>query len=262
MSDIIKDTENEENQPYVDPDEIKRPTSFKAWLENYWYHYKWHTVIAAFFLALAVMLVTQMATKDKYDVTVIYSGPVQLNGGELEQISKAFAELMPKDYNGDGEKNAMTYSEYLLSPEQQRALEEEAKRLSIEENVEYVFFYTADMRNDALNSVNALVSTGEAVICLMDKYNYDILCANSAFLPLSDALGEKPDYAIDDYGVYLKNTDFAKYFEKTFEKLPDDTILCIRKKAVVGVSKGFDKVYEANLDLFTRIFEFKITSDN
>ena len=52
----MENLENTEGTPYVDPNEIKRPTSFKAWVENYWYHYKWHTLGGIFLVAvLAVM---------------------------------------------------------------------------------------------------------------------------------------------------------------------------------------------------------------
>lgn len=110
----MENLENTESTPYVDPNEIKRPTSFKAWVENYWYHYKWHTIVISFFLILAIILTCQLATKEKYDITAIYSGPVQLNGGQLEKISDAFCELLSEDSNGDGKINAITYGEYLL----------------------------------------------------------------------------------------------------------------------------------------------------
>ncbi len=256
----MEELENGENRPYVDPDEIKRPTSFKAWVENYWYHYKWHTIVTVFAVILVAVLVVQLVSKEKYDILAIYSGPAQLDGGDLEKISDAFSELLDEDCNGDGKINAITYGEYLLSPEQQKALEDEAKKQSIEENVEYVFLYTAEHRNAALNNTNTLVATGEAIICLMDKYNYDILNSNSGFAALEDVIGYTPDFARDDYSVYLKDTDFGKYFESAFGILPDDTILCIRKKAEVGVSHDFDDIYNDHLDLFEKIFSFKIPS--
>jgi hypothetical protein len=254
----MENLENTESTPYVDPNEIKRPTSFKAWVENYWYHYKWHTIVISFFLILAIILTCQLATKEKYDITAIYSGPVQLNGGQLEKISDAFCELLSEDSNGDGKINAITYGEYLLSPEQQKAIEDEAKKQSIKDNTEYVFLYTAEDRNNALNNTNTLVATGEAIICLMDKYNYDILNQNGGFMTLEEILGYKPEFSRDEYSVYLKDTDFGKYFESAFEILPDNTILCIRKKASVGVSRDFDDIYEYHLDLFKKVLSFKI----
>lgn len=262
----MESNENIENQPYVDPNQIKRPTSFLKWIENFWYHYKWHTIVALFFAVLLTVLIVQLAGREKYDISVIYSGPAKLDGGKLEKISAAFTELMDEDYNGDGKINAVTYGKYILSPEQQKELEEEADRLNDEasqgsedgKKVEYMFIYTAEDRSNALSKVTTLVTTGEAVICLMDKYTYDIFNDNDAFARLSDVIGYKPEYARDDYSVYLKDTDFGKYFKSSFDLLPDDTILCIRKKATVGVSRGFDEVYAAHTELFKKIFEFKM----
>lgn len=254
----MEELENSENQQYVDPNEIKRPTTFLKWIENFWYHYKWHTIIGAFFLIVAIVLTVQILDKEKYDISVIYSGPVQLDGGQLEKMSEAFSELMTEDSNGDGKMNAVTYGEYLLSPEQQKKLEQEAHDKSVETNESWVFIYTSEQRSTALSSVNMLVTTGEAVICLMDKYNYDILLENGAFATLEDVLGYKPENARDDYSVYLKETDFGKYFKTAFEPLPEDTILCIRKKATVGVSRDFDDVYEANIDIYRKVLEFEM----
>lgn len=263
----IENIENNENGQYVDPNEIKRPTTFLKWIENFWYHYKWHTIIALFFAVLLIVLIVQIAGREKYDISVIYCGPEKLDGEDLEKISAAFSEIMDEDYNGDGKMNAITFGEYILSPEQQKELAEEADRLNDElsqgsddggKKVEYVFLYTAQDHNAALNNVTTLVTTGEAVICLMDKYTYDIFNDNGAFASLSDVLGYKPEYALDDCSVYLKDTDFGKYFKSSFDLLPDDTILCIRKKATVGVSRGFDEVYAAHIEIFERIFEFKM----
>ena len=250
--------ENNESRPYVDPDEIKRPTSFRAWVENYWYHYKWHTIVALFIIIIGAVLVTQMVTKEKYDIKAIYSGPAQLDGGELEKISDAFSELLSDDINGDGKINAITYGEYLLSPEQQKELEAEAKKQSIAENTEYVFLYTAEDRNNALNNTNTLVATGEAIICLMDKYNYDILRNNNAFATLDEVLGYTPEFARDEYSVYLKDTDFGKYFESAFELLPEDTIICIRQKVAVGGGRDYDEIYKGHTALFKKIFSFEL----
>ncbi len=267
MENIENIEKNNEDQPYVDPNEIKRPTSFVKWIENFWYHYKWHTIITLFFAVLLVVLIVQIVGREEYDISAIYSGPVQLDGGDLEKISSAFAEIIDEDYNGDGKINVLTHDEYILSPEQQKELEDEADRLNDElsqesdeggKKGEYVFIYTTQDRSAALNNVTTLVTTGEAIICLMDKYTYDIFDDNDAFADLTDILGYTPEYALDEHSVYLKDTDFGKYFKSAFDLLPDDTILCIRKKATVGVSRDFDDVYSAHIEVFNRIFEFKI----
>ena len=40
----------------------------KKWLENYWYHYKWATIISAFFITVAVICIVQIASKKNYNI--------------------------------------------------------------------------------------------------------------------------------------------------------------------------------------------------
>ncbi len=267
----MEDIENSENQPYVDPNEIKRPTSFLKWIENYWYHYKWHTIIGAFFLVLGIVLVVQLIDREKYDIMIVYSGDYMISSGTedsvllsdfpstLENISKAFEELMEDDYNGDGKKNAITHGEYLLSPKRQEELRQAAEDKSIETNQQWSSGYDSGDHDSARENVSVLITTGEAIICLMDTYSYETFGDEGVFARLEDVLGYTPENALDDFGVYLKDTDFGRYFEDAFAPLPDDTVLCIRKKAQVGVGRGFDDVYDAHVDLFCKIFEFEIS---
>ncbi|MBQ8742453.1 MAG: hypothetical protein IJZ03_03715 [Clostridia bacterium] len=265
MEDLEKDEDNQD-QPYVDPDEIKRPTSFLRWIENYWYHYKWHTIVGAFFAILLISLITQIASKEKYDLRIMFSGDLKVdieNSDMLVRlpdatagISEAFEQLMTEDYNGDGKKNAMTYGERLISPERQKELLQEAKDKSVETNEHWVFLYSANDYNDSIERSQTLLITGEAIICLMDSHSYELYSKQSMFARLEDVLGYKPEEASDEYSVLLKKTEFGEFFAENFEMLPDDTRLCIRKKATVGVGKKFDKVYDANVDVFKKVFAF------
>ena len=45
------------------------------WLDNYWYHYKWTTIIVVSFAVILTICIVQMATKETYDITVLYTGP-------------------------------------------------------------------------------------------------------------------------------------------------------------------------------------------
>lgn len=46
----------------------------KKWLENYWYHYKWHTLIGGAAIILVVVLIAQLAAKVNYDALFMYVG--------------------------------------------------------------------------------------------------------------------------------------------------------------------------------------------
>ena len=41
---------------------------FLKWLDNYWYHYKWRTIVILFFAVLLIVCVVQCSTVEKYDL--------------------------------------------------------------------------------------------------------------------------------------------------------------------------------------------------
>ncbi|MBE6619211.1 MAG: hypothetical protein E7626_05465 [Ruminococcaceae bacterium] len=264
----MKEFEVEREEKYVDPDEIKRPTSFLKWIENFWYHYKWHTIIGLFFVILAIVLVVQLVQREKYDIKIAYAGDFTVMSEDenatllsdfpeaMEKISKAFESFISDDINNDKKKNAITHGEYLLSPEREAELRKQAQDKSIETNQQWAFNYSANDRSTATENVGVLLSTGEAIICLMDTYSYKTFGSDGAFARLEDVLGYLPDSAIDECAVLLSNTAFGEYFKQSFEGLPEDTVLCIRKKATVGVGRDFDEIYAAHIDVFKRVIGF------
>ena len=55
--------------------EIVYESKFTRWLDNFWYHYKWTTIIAVFALFVVLVCTLQMCNKDKNDVSVLSAGP-------------------------------------------------------------------------------------------------------------------------------------------------------------------------------------------
>ena len=60
---------------------IKLNTSEK--LENFWYHYKWHTIAGLFAVICIVILTFQLCTKTSYDVNIIYAGEKSISTSSL-----------------------------------------------------------------------------------------------------------------------------------------------------------------------------------
>ena len=42
-------------------------SKFLKWLDNYWYHYKWHTIIVAFFLIIGIISTVQIFNRETYE---------------------------------------------------------------------------------------------------------------------------------------------------------------------------------------------------
>ena len=96
---------------------------FWGWLENFWYHYKWHTIGVAVLLTVVIVCTAQMCSKEGNDVRIVYSGSAYLSDSEAESITQIFEHVMPSDFDGDGKKSAELSSFYILTEEQIKKIE-------------------------------------------------------------------------------------------------------------------------------------------
>ena len=101
----LKQMQNGEIEPEAKPSEIAvMPTTFGEKLKNYWYHYKFHTIMAAFVAFLIAFVSVQCATREKYDISIMYfsytpAAPAQITRAE------AYFEKIAEDVDGNGEVN-------------------------------------------------------------------------------------------------------------------------------------------------------------
>ena len=227
----------------------------KEWFENYWYHYKWATIITAFFVIIGIIMIGQVVTKENADVNILYAGPQWFLGSEIRGIENAFVQTMTEDYNGDGKKVVVLKDITLLTDGQIDYKLESALAEGIDDLV------INRVENQKMRgSLTTEIMAGESIICLLDPYWFDFIKAESGFMTLQDILGYKPENAFDDYGIYLKDTEFGKFFT-IFELLPDDTVLCVRRMTVLSVFKGAKKEeerYAWHTQMFKDIINFKV----
>ena len=222
------------------------------WLDNYWYHYKWVTVITLFFIIMGIILISQMINREESDINILYTGPHIFEVGEKNSVESAFCQIMPNDFNGDGKKLTQVADMTAYTDEQMLEAMEQAEK---EGKTLIISNYAFEMVKSRFSQE---VFAGESVICLLDRVWYDMVLENDGFVPLSEVLGYKPEYAFDDYGVFLKDTEFGQYFT-ALDALPDDTILCMRRISSASVFTGVknvEKKYEYHRQMFIAIFSF------
>lgn len=224
----------------------------KKWLENYWYHYKWTTIVAAFLILVLGIGFFQMCTRVSYDIDILYTGPAILNAQQKQDLATAFASVVPRDIDDNGEKSVLIHDITVLSDEQIAEKEAEAKAESDQ------LYYDYQNRENAIKNVTTLLSTGETVICLMDDYMYQKYKSENAFVPLAELLDSVPEYAVDEYSVHLMDTPFGQYFSACMA-LPADTLLCVRRSSVIVANKDkADAQYELSIDTFKALFSFSV----
>lgn len=224
------------------------------WLGNFWYHYKWVTLVTAFFTVTLSIIIIQMITKTNPDSNILYGGPAVLTANQTKEIENAFNALLPEDFNGDGEKITSLQAITLMTKEQIAKAEAEAAENSS------VFVYNPQSLENNKTSFSTQLFSGEYVICLIDPEQYKNAYKAGGFAPLSELFGENniPEYAYDDCALLLSETNFSKFFT-AMSVFPDDTLICVRKMSSVSAIKGKSKAereYNNQLRLFYSIIAF------
>ena len=200
---------------------------FLKWLDNYWYHYKWRTIIIGFFVLVFTIMIVQMVNRPKYDVNLVCAGTYRMNATEHPAFEAAVEKFIPKDYDGDGEKSANIIVYEIYSDSEYREAASQAEANSEE------FAINPNYNADELQNFSQYSMMGECYVYLLSEHLYNQLKTGDRLRPIADLYGSDPlpeGVTEDGYGVYIKDTDFYK-FTPAIQAMPDDMILCILRKA-------------------------------
>lgn len=94
--------EESEMIPQDDPQEFAKPTGWKR-VENFFYHYKWHTLAAVFAAVVIIIMIVQAVSKEKPDLYVLAISTQNQSGIFTKQkdIETALERYCP-DFDGNG----------------------------------------------------------------------------------------------------------------------------------------------------------------
>lgn len=85
--------------------------SFSKKIENFWYHYKLHTILGLSLVFLIAAGIVQCSSRVEYDMSLVYAGSHYL---PTEKAVEALCEIVP-DINGDGRVNV--YFDTIVIPD-------------------------------------------------------------------------------------------------------------------------------------------------
>ena len=183
----------------------------RLWLENYWYHYKWHTIIALFLVITVGVSVTQCAAKPNYDQSAV----LYCDRTVMENTALALEGELTKratDLNGDGQTLFGVY------------------------NVSYDSDGVNPQSPTYANSqkLMVMVSSADYILYIVDEYGYKRLMTedNMKLFETYDFLPDKEGTAWNWKGSKLQET-------MKDAKLPENLYFCIRK--VAGTSAAGDE---------------------
>ena len=221
---------------------------FFIWLDNYWYHYKWPTIVVAFFVVVFGVCLIQSITTEKNDILITYAGPAQVAPDDAAAIESVFDENLPDGFGNkgtDGKAGLISYVIY--SKDQIKALEADKKTVDTAFN------------SDQYSTLNSQYKTGNGSIYLLDRWLYDEILKDNENVarlkPLSEVFGETPAGAIDAYGIRLGDTEIYKN-SPALQVLPEDTIICLHEK-IVG-----QKDYDKEIEVFKNIAKIATVSND
>ena len=226
--------------------------NLKQRAENYWYHYKWHTLIALFIVITLSVCILQLCQKNSYDVYVLYAG-----GGELERTSengdfpeyqKAVSALgkYAEDFDSDGSVSVGLLTLYVPTEDEISAIE------SAGENVNYGLIRD----NSKALSDNMLHS--DYYLCFLSRELFLKYCAEEVgvFEEIADYTAADKSYEyVNEYGILLSS--LGVYSRDGIKTLPSDTVVCLRRLGAVSTrfDKKTEKAYENAALLLTELLK-------
>ena len=184
--------------------------TFRKWIENFWYYYKWLFLTACVFVLFIAICVVQFATKSDPDLSVLYVGPKALSESDCEGII-SLTESIIQDCNGDG-KTSVAFQSVTYAPLTANLTEgqnEKAKEI------------VRRIQNEML--------AGDAQILLVDSSIFNDLASAGALYNLYAVFSTPPAGLVDDYGIVLSTTRL--YHTREFSVFSGDTLLCIRAQS-------------------------------
>ena len=175
----------------------------KKWLENYWYHYKWATIISAFFITVAVICIVQIASKKNYNIYIRYVGDSVITGTQYDDMTGALEKIVSGD-----KKDSVNFAQVA---------------------------YISDDDNPYKNEKNAVARETLSsmlvqpyYIYIMDMTAYNGYKDSGVFAPLSSIFEEDvTDISYDEYALYLSKTEFLKN-APGMEWVEEDTVIVIK----------------------------------
>ena len=200
-----REQELREENNELDVEEMK--SSLGSKMSNFWYFYKWQTIVGVILVIGIIVSLLQLADNTTPDAAIMYVGPSYLTVTDKKTIGES-AQTYMIDYNGDGEKvltlldiNVVTASGELAA-------------------------YAYQMNAEAQKRFTTEVFAGDSLIYILEKSFYDILVERNRLAKLSDVLdADMIPEGSDEYGARVKDLPF--FTQEGFSSFPDDAYVCI-----------------------------------
>ena len=226
-----------------------------ARLENFWYHYKWHTIAAIFAIFVIIVCTVQCATNTKYDIQVLYAGDhvfsrTSTDGSYPEYIkmSSTLADFAD-DYDSNGETNVTFLDLCVVNKDEYDKMQSAPPLTRVQED-------TTTLKQNMDSSQYYICFLSERLFRQYSEgENNEGRFAKIAGYTVN---GREYDY-VSEYGIRLSSLDIKDL--PGFAGLDaENTIVCIRNVDVTSMvfRKGeSQKLFENSEDMLRTILAYE-----
>ena len=230
-------------------------------LDNYWYHYKWHTVAALFILMVVVVCTLQMCSREEEgDVNLLLAGAYTFSTEQegYLPLQSCLGTYVPEDYNGNGRKD-VTFTTYSVYSKE----EIEAAEARVDENGESLGISVDRYGNSqAYEQFMSYIQSGSATVMFLSPYLFSELSGKgSCLVDLAELTGSVPTGAIATesggathyYGVRLGDTTLWRENSAVRNMLSPDTVICLMLPTVISSTN--DAAYQHAIAYLKKIIQ-------
>ena len=218
--------------------EVMTPSTLKEKIQNFWYHYKWHSVAALVVVLVVVVCVLQFCKREEYDAYILYAGSYNIGRTsedgdvpEIVDINSALKRIV-KDFDKNGETNINFTNYYYLSNDEIESSEEVNEVL---------------LANDT-KALSGVLEHSEYYLMFISKAvyeNYHKVGDDDLFMDLTSYASYNPDAEFyKPNAILLSSIDASSL--SGLSSLPEDTLVCIRFPSIIGGKTKEHQTYFEN----------------
>ena len=206
--------------------EVTAPSTPKEKIQNFWYHYKWHSVVALVLITAILVCSLQFCQRESYDAYILYAGSKNIGrtakDGDVAEIATVISSLkrVTDDFDENGEISVSFTNYFFLSSAEAAGLDDVNEAL---------------LQNDK-NSLSSVFEHSEYYLVFISEavyQQYNKVGDNELFIDLGTYKTSYPDieyYA--DNAIYLSSIGASVL--PGLSSLPEDTLVCIRRPGVLA----------------------------
>lgn len=247
----------EEKNEKLEAGDVKIKLRVPEKLDNFWYHYKWHTIASLLGIFFITILVLQTCSRTPIDSYILYAGPHEIkhtsSDGNMSAYSATVSALkrVTDDYDGDGAMNISLLNLFVINSEEAKELVTPESGLEVN--------YT--LVSEDTKRLEQTLMYGEYYVCFLSERlfsEHEKETDGILFAPLEEYAvdGVEYEYA-SERGIYLRSLPFGDL--PYISDLPDDTVVCLRRLSELSShvgSKENKEFFRRGEDIITKILSY------